>query len=161
VFAQRVKALFPQARHLLLLSNSGVKDDLDALRHALPFLRVGDVDWETMAPWGATSASDWRLAQHRAIIEQILGSMADAFLAGPWHFRKLSSFARVVIEERQLEGRPPNTTFFMQPRGHLVMQVDYMSPLTALLTPGPTQAGGAPGPETVGTPALNCIACVD
>ena len=82
----------------------------------------------------------------------------DVFLCGPWHFEKLSTFARVVVEERSLRGAPPNSTFFMQPRDTLAMHVEHASPLTSRLVP--TGALGA-GAETIEAPALNCVDCVD
>ena len=114
---------------MLLLTNSGEASERAALRAALPQLVEYDL--------GAVGLpTGWAHAQHHSIVEQILGSTADAFLAGPHHFARLSTFARVVVEERELAGRVAGSTYFMQPRERLFAHVEYGSALTAELVEG-------------------------
>ena len=170
-FARRVLRL-TRLRRVLLLTNSGRDNEITQLHAALPALvryapsrppaSVGHgAGGAPLAPSSSSSSSPppphWRTLQHDACVEQILATLAAAFVAGPHHFDKVSSFARVVIEERALHGQPPNSTFFMQPGGALLMHVRDGSPLTAEMRPSVGSGGG----EVPGPPALHCIGCVD
>ena len=145
-FVRRLLALHPAARRVLLLTNSGEAAERAALRAALPTLVEYDAA-DGLLPTG------WAHAQHHSIVEQILGSTADAFLAGPHHFARLSTFARVVVEERELAGRVAGSTYFMQPRERLFAHVEYGSALTAELVEDDD------GVERVGEAALHCVDC--
>ena len=125
-FVRRLLRRHPAARRVLLLTNSGEAAERAALRAALPQL----VEYD---PGAVGLPTGWAHAQHHSIVEQILGSTADAFLAGPHHFARLSTFARVVVEERELAGRVAGSTYFMQPRERLFAHVEYGSALTAEL----------------------------
>ena len=119
--ARRLLRLRPSARRVLLLTNSGVVAELDELGAALPLVRYAP---RGGGGGGLGAGTGWRTLQHDSIVEQILASLAEAFLAGPWDFEKLSTFARVIVEERVLLGQPANSTFYMQPHGKLVMQLE-------------------------------------
>ena len=166
-FARRVLRL-TGLRRLLLLTNSGRSDEIAQLHAALPglvryapagaYTSVGNggAGGTGLPPSSLPPPQHWRTLQYDACVEQILATIATAFVAGPHHFDKVSSFARVVIEERALHGQPPNSTFFMQPGGALLMHVRDGSPLTAEMRPSADRGGEVPGP-----PALHCIGCVD
>ena len=145
-FVRRLLRRHPAARRVLLLTNSGEAAERAALRAALPQL----VEYD---PGAVGLPTGWAHAQHHSIVEQILGSTADAFLAGPHHFARLSTFARVVVEERELAGRVAGSTYFMQPRERLFAHVEYGSALTAELVEGDDGVG------RVGEPALHCVDC--
>ena len=155
-FVRRLLRLRPRARRVLLLSNSGVEEDWRAVQAALPGVVQYVARWA--AGGGAGAGRSWRTLQHDAIVEQCLASLADGFLAGPWHFDKLSTFARVVVEERALLGQPPNSTFYMQPRGRLVMHLRDGSAMTAEMRAPP---GDGEGDEVPGPPGLHCEGCVE
>ena len=97
---------------MLLLTNSRVAAELEQLQAALPpYLRWLYLLWLYLLSvylfWlqaalplvryaprgggGGGGGAGWRTLQHESIVEQILASTAESFLAGPWHYDKVSS----------------------------------------------------------------------
>lgn len=85
-------------QRVFLATNSGTKWHLDYLKRQLPIVLY--------PPSGS-----WRNREKEAIVEQVICSKADFFLAAPFNYQRCSNFSRWIIDTRIVEGRGDSISY--------------------------------------------------